>query len=158
MAAPRCTTPSAEAVPMAQGGQNRKKAIVIISDGNDTNSRVDVVEVRQMIRETEVLVYAVGIDGQGEPTFERPPMRRRSRGCRFRFRFPAGAAAARRSRCRRRRPLAGGGGRARRRRSRQRRWRCARSPTTAAAAPRSCATPRDLDPATASIADELSQQ
>ena len=31
----------AEAVPMAQGGQNRKKAIVIISDGNDTNSRVE---------------------------------------------------------------------------------------------------------------------
>ena len=32
----------AEAVPMAQGGQNRKKALVIISDGNDTNSRLDV--------------------------------------------------------------------------------------------------------------------
>ena len=32
----------AEAVPMAQGGQNRKKAIVLISDGNDTNSRLDV--------------------------------------------------------------------------------------------------------------------
>jgi VWFA-related protein len=59
----------AEAVPMAQGGQNRKKAIVLISDGNDTNSRLSVSEVRQMVRETEVLVYAVGIDGQGEPTF-----------------------------------------------------------------------------------------
>jgi len=59
----------AEAVPMAQGGQNRKKAIVLISDGNDTNSRLSVSEVRQMVRETEVLVYAVGIDGQGESTF-----------------------------------------------------------------------------------------
>ena len=58
----------AEAVPMAQAGQNRKKAIVLISDGNDTNSRMDVGDVRQMIRETEVLVYAVGIDGQGEST------------------------------------------------------------------------------------------
>jgi VWFA-related protein len=59
----------AEAVPMAQGGRNRKKAIVLISDGNDTNSRLNVGEVRQLVRETEVLVYAVGIDGQGEPTF-----------------------------------------------------------------------------------------
>lgn len=63
----------AEAVPMAQGGQNRKKAIVIISDGNDTNSRLDVRDVKQMVRETEVLVYAIGIDGQGESTiFSRP--------------------------------------------------------------------------------------
>jgi VWFA-related protein len=64
----------AEAVPMAQGGQNRKKAIVLISDGNDSNSRLDVGDVRQIVRETEVLVYAIGIDGQGEPTiFNRPP-------------------------------------------------------------------------------------
>ena len=63
----------AEAVPMAQGGQNRKKAIVLISDGNDTNSRLDVGDVRQMVRESEVLVYAVGIDGQGEATFPSRP-------------------------------------------------------------------------------------
>ncbi len=36
--------------------------------------------------------------------------------------------------------------------------RCARSPTTAAAARKSCDSGRDLDPATANIADELSQQ
>jgi Ca-activated chloride channel family protein len=67
----------AEAVPMAHGGRNRKKAVVIISDGNDTSSRVGVSEVRQLVRETEVLVYAVGIDGQGEPTImsrPRPPI------------------------------------------------------------------------------------
>ena len=63
---------AAEAVPMAQSGQNQKKAIVIISDGNDTSSRVGVGEVKQLVRETEVLVYAVGIDGQGTPTFQRP--------------------------------------------------------------------------------------
>jgi VWFA-related protein len=63
----------AEAVPMAQGGQNRKKAVVIISDGNDTNSRLDVRDVQQLVRETEVLVYAIGIDGQAETTiFTRP--------------------------------------------------------------------------------------
>lgn len=66
----------AEAVPMAQSGQNRKKAVVIISDGNDTSSRLGVSDVKQVVRETEVLVYAVGIDGQGEPTFQRgtPPV------------------------------------------------------------------------------------
>ena len=61
---------AAEAVPMAQSGENRKKAVVIISDGNDTSSRVGVSEVKQVVRETEVLVYAVGIDGQGQPTFQ----------------------------------------------------------------------------------------
>ena len=66
---------AAEAVPMAQSGQNRKKAVVIISDGNDTSSRVGVGEVKQLVRETEVLVYAVGIDGSGQPTFQgRPPV------------------------------------------------------------------------------------
>jgi len=62
----------AEAVPMAQSGQNRKKAVVIISDGNDTSSRVGVSDVKQVVRETEVLVYAVGIDSNGQPTFNRP--------------------------------------------------------------------------------------
>jgi Ca-activated chloride channel homolog len=62
-----------EAVPLAQRGQNRKKAILIISDGNDTASRSDIRYVKQLIRESEVLVYAVGIDGQGEPTTYRPP-------------------------------------------------------------------------------------
>ena len=55
----------AEAVPLAQSGTRRKKALVIISDGNDTSSRTDVNALRQRIRETEVLVYAIGIDGSG---------------------------------------------------------------------------------------------
>jgi VWFA-related protein len=52
----------ADAVQMAQQGRNRKKAILIISDGNDTSSRTDVFAVKQLIRETEVLAYAIGID------------------------------------------------------------------------------------------------
>ena len=62
----------AEAVPMSQSGEHRKKAILIVSDGNDTNSRTSVGELKQMIRDTEVLVYAVGIDGQSETTFGQP--------------------------------------------------------------------------------------
>jgi Ca-activated chloride channel homolog len=57
----------AEAVHMAQQGKNRKKAVLIISDGNDTSSRTDVFAVKQLIRETEVLVYAIGIDSAGTP-------------------------------------------------------------------------------------------
>ncbi|MEZ5294180.1 MAG: VWA domain-containing protein [Vicinamibacterales bacterium] len=59
----------AESVPVAQQGQHQKKAILVVSDGNDTNSRTSVSELKQMIRQTEVLVYAVGIDGHAETTF-----------------------------------------------------------------------------------------
>ena len=57
----------AEAVPLAVTGHHRKKALVVISDGNDTASRTAVPEVKQMIRVTEVLVYAIGIDARGRP-------------------------------------------------------------------------------------------
>ena len=63
----------AEAIPLAEEGQNRKKALLLISDGNDTSSRIDVRELKQLVRESEVLVYAIGIDGDSEPTFRRQP-------------------------------------------------------------------------------------
>src|SRR5712671_4785449 len=63
----------AEAVPLAQEGQFRKKALVVISDGNDTGSQTTIRELKQQIRESEVLVYAIGIDGESEaPTYRRP--------------------------------------------------------------------------------------
>ena len=52
----------ADAVPLADAGQNRKKALLLISDGNDTNSTIRVDELRQLIRESEVMVYALGVD------------------------------------------------------------------------------------------------
>jgi VWFA-related protein len=51
------------AVPIVDTGMNRKKALLVISDGNDTNSSVSVGELRQIIRESEALVYALGVDG-----------------------------------------------------------------------------------------------
>jgi Ca-activated chloride channel family protein len=54
----------ADALPMAQRGKNRKKAIVVISDGNDTSSATTPRELKEMIRQSEVLVYAVGVDGR----------------------------------------------------------------------------------------------
>jgi VWFA-related protein len=65
----------AEAIPLAEEGRNRKKALLIISDGNDTSSRVDVRDVKQLVRESEALVYAIGIDGDAEPGFRRPQPR-----------------------------------------------------------------------------------
>jgi Ca-activated chloride channel homolog len=59
----------AEAVPLANTGRHRKKAVVVISDGNDTSSQTDPGAVKAAVRETEVLVYAIGVDGRGEPTF-----------------------------------------------------------------------------------------
>ena len=53
----------ADALPLASNGQHRKKAILVISDGNDANSSISVAELRQQIRESEVLVYALGVDG-----------------------------------------------------------------------------------------------
>src|SRR5262249_42727342 len=50
------------ALPIAAEGKNRKKAILVISDGNDTNSDVSVMKVRDMIRDGDVLVYALGVD------------------------------------------------------------------------------------------------
>ena len=56
----------AEAVPLALAGRHRKKALVVISDGNDTTSRIAIEELKAQIRETEILVYAIGIDSQAE--------------------------------------------------------------------------------------------
>ena len=54
----------AEALPTAEEGRNRKKALLVISDGNDTNSSIGVSALRQRIRESEVLVYALGVDSR----------------------------------------------------------------------------------------------
>jgi Ca-activated chloride channel family protein len=64
-----------EAIPLAQQGQHRKKALLLVSDGNDTASTSGVREVKAQIRESEILVYAIGIDGQSEPAVRVPPTR-----------------------------------------------------------------------------------
>ena len=52
----------ADALPMMRSGRHRKKAMVIISDGNDTSSGTTIDQLRAQLRESEVLVYAIGID------------------------------------------------------------------------------------------------
>lgn len=63
----------AQALPIAADGRNQKKAILLISDGNDTNSRTSVGALRNMIRESEVMVYALGVDGNDVSTYAPPP-------------------------------------------------------------------------------------
>jgi Ca-activated chloride channel homolog len=63
----------AEAIPLAQTGRHKKKALVVISDGNDTSSQTDVGALKRMIRESEVLVYAVGIDSDAPATYTGSP-------------------------------------------------------------------------------------
>jgi Ca-activated chloride channel family protein len=70
----------AEAIPLAVTGRHQKKAIVLISDGNDTSSRTPLVDLKQLVRESEVIVYAIGIDGESRSVFSpgsqpRPPVR-----------------------------------------------------------------------------------
>jgi len=157
----------AEAVPLAQTGQHRKRAIVLISDGNDTDSQSSLTELKQLIRESEVMVYAIGIDGQGESTFGLPPPSRPPTFPPYPSPFPGG-----------RRPRGPGGvalpqlpqfqwpfpptqGRTTVRRGGDDRVNVhALREITDDSGGRTevVRTARDLDPATASIADELSRQ
>jgi Ca-activated chloride channel family protein len=147
----------AEAVPLAQEGQFRKKALVVISDGNDTGSQTSIRELKQQIRESEVLVYAIGIDGESEaPTYRRPQQPQPPPRLPIPLPFPVPGRGGRRF------PLllgAQGGG-----------WRINPSDDRVNVAALRDMTddsggrtevvrdPRDLNPATASIADELSKQ
>jgi VWFA-related protein len=48
-----------------KAGHNTRKALVVLTDGDDNNSRYSEKEVRNLVRESDVRVYSVGI-------FERP--------------------------------------------------------------------------------------
>jgi Ca-activated chloride channel homolog len=155
---------AAEAVPMAQSGQNRKKAVVIISDGNDTSSRVGVSEVKQVVRETEVLVYAVGIDGQGQPTLRRPspPVRQPQPRLPIPFPFPGGRGGGGRGPIPQPQPgypPVGGGGYSVGGADDRVNVMALREMTDDSGGRTEIIRDfRDLDPAVAGIADELSQQ
>ena len=47
-------------------GTHQKKAILIISDGQDNSSRYNFGEVRRLMKESDVVTYAVGILGGGD--------------------------------------------------------------------------------------------
>jgi len=50
---------------IAADGANQKKLVLILSDGKDTSSLTTVKDAQEAIRRSEVLVYALGVDGDG---------------------------------------------------------------------------------------------
>ncbi len=46
-------------------GTHKKRAILLISDGQDNSSRYTYTEVKRMLKESDVIIYAVGIVGGG---------------------------------------------------------------------------------------------
>ena len=154
----------AESIPLAQSGHHRKKALVVISDGNDTGSQTSVRDVRQLILESEVLVYAVGIDGISDTRLSsQRTTRPRWPPVQLPFPWPGGRRGPRIPAPRQPipppppPPVGGGGGS----------WNAderVNEPALRAMTDESggrteiIRSARDLAPATASIADELSRQ
>jgi VWFA-related protein len=152
----------AEAIPLTLQGQNRKKALLVISDGNDTASATTVRELKAQIRETETLVYAIGIDGEGESTARQPPPRAPTQGPSPRP-FPGAPGPFGMPPIFRQPPSGGGGGGGGSRRGRLNDDRVnvvALRDMTDDSGGRTeiIREARDLNPATANIADELSKQ
>jgi Ca-activated chloride channel family protein len=50
-------------LPVASTGMHTKKALLVLSDGDDRNSRTTVKNLQDRIRASEVLVYALGVEG-----------------------------------------------------------------------------------------------
>ncbi len=48
-----------------KSAHNPRKALLIISDGGDNDSRYSEVELSKVVRESDVWIYAIGIYGQG---------------------------------------------------------------------------------------------
>lgn len=53
-------------VEKVQRGAHEKRAVLLISDGQDNNSRYTFQDLRRSIKEADVVVYAVGIVGGGD--------------------------------------------------------------------------------------------
>ncbi len=49
-------------------GTHQKKALLIISDGQDNSSRYNFGEVRRLMKESDVVTYAVGVIDRGDHT------------------------------------------------------------------------------------------
>jgi VWFA-related protein len=149
----------ADAIPLAQQGRNRKRALVVISDGNDTASHIDIRDLKQQIRQSEVLVYAVGIDGDGEATMRRGPIQQLP-PIPMPIPFPFPGMPRGRSSWPPPPPIGGSGGGPSYRRLDDRVNAAALRALTDDSGGRTeiIRDPRDLDPATAGIADELSKQ
>ena len=69
-AEPRCSTPFTSASARCARRSIEKKALLIISDGGDNHSRYTEGEIKSMVKEADVLIYAIGIYDHYFPTAE----------------------------------------------------------------------------------------
>jgi Ca-activated chloride channel family protein len=56
------------ALPSAQTGLHRKRALLILSDGRDTRSSIALEDLRRKVLGSDVLIYAVGVEGDTPAT------------------------------------------------------------------------------------------
>jgi VWFA-related protein len=52
-----------------RGARNPRRALLVISDGGDNDSRYSEKEIRGMVQETDVWIYTIGIYAHGLQTF-----------------------------------------------------------------------------------------
>ncbi len=57
------------ALQRVQGGKHRKRAIMLVTDGNDTASSIQFRDALALARKAEVIVYALGIGHGGRGSF-----------------------------------------------------------------------------------------
>jgi Ca-activated chloride channel family protein len=54
-------------VEKVQRGAHKKRALLVISDGQDNDSRYTFSEVRRLLKESDVVLYSIGILGGNDP-------------------------------------------------------------------------------------------
>jgi VWFA-related protein len=62
-----------EGIRKVKHGSHDKKAILLLTDGEDTSSENTFEETERSVRESEILVYCLGISPSGGPLTERNP-------------------------------------------------------------------------------------
>jgi VWFA-related protein len=151
----------AQGIRLTATGQHRKKALLLLSDGRDTASLARLRDVKELLRESDALLYAIGLEcgtGANRRSQLRPQFQRRGP-----FPFPLPPSGGRRGwpmPPQRPMPLPAPQGRT---------WSQGCTDSVDVKALRNMTDdsggrtevvhdPSDLDAATAAIADELSQQ
>ena len=62
-----------------KSAQNKRKALIVISDGGDYGSRYRANEITNLIREADVQIYSIGVFTNGEASGRRNCSRSRKR-------------------------------------------------------------------------------
>jgi VWFA-related protein len=64
-----------EAIQRVKKGPAESKAVVLVTDGVDTGSKIALADLRELARRAEVPVFSIGLDGGIVPVFSAPERR-----------------------------------------------------------------------------------